>query len=63
MVELLTYTYAKRAEGGGFSNIDVPKLFDELRTLSADAGASIFQIPPYFACKLDEPEPEPEPEP
>ena len=24
-------------------------LFDELRALSADAGASIFQIPPYFA--------------
>ena len=49
VVDLLTYTYAKRAEGGGFSNFDVPALFDELRTLSADAGSAIFQIPPYFA--------------
>ena len=48
VVDLLTYTYSKRAEGGGFANFDVP-LFDELRALSADAGASIFQIPPYFA--------------
>jgi predicted unusual protein kinase regulating ubiquinone biosynthesis (AarF/ABC1/UbiB family) len=45
-VDLLTYAYSKRAEGGGFSNFDVPALFDEL---SADAGSSIFQIPPYFA--------------
>ena len=49
VVDLLTYTYSKRAEGGGFANFDVPALFDELQTLSADAGASIFQIPPYFA--------------
>ena len=49
VVDLLTYTYSKRAEGGGFANFDVPALFDELRALSADAGASIFQIPPYFA--------------
>ena len=50
VVDLLTYTYAKRAEGGGFANFDVPALFDELRGLSAEAGSSIFQIPPYFAC-------------
>ena len=31
VVDLLTYTYAKRAEGGGFVNFDVPALFDELR--------------------------------
>ena len=49
VVDLLTYTYSKRAEGGGFVNFDVPALFDELRALSADAGAAIFQIPPYFA--------------
>lgn len=49
VVDLLTYTYAKRAEGGGFVNFDVPALFDDLRALSAEAGASIFQIPPYFA--------------
>ena len=49
VVDLLTYTYSKRAEGGGFANFDVPALFDELRALSADAGAAIFQIPPYFA--------------
>ena len=49
VVDLLTYTYAKRAEGGGFVNFDVPALFDELRALSAEAGSSIFQIPPYFA--------------
>lgn len=50
VVALLTKTYSKRAEGGGFANFDVPALFDELRALSADAGSSIFQIPPYFAC-------------
>ena len=49
VVDLLTRTYSKRAEGGGFANFDVPGLFDELRALSADAGAAIFQIPPYFA--------------
>ena len=49
VVELLTYTYAKRAEGGGFANFDVPQLFEDLRELSAEAGSSIFQIPPYFA--------------
>jgi len=49
VVDLLAATYAKRAEGGGFANFDVPALFDELRSLSADAGGSIFQIPPYFA--------------
>lgn len=49
VVNLLTKTYSKRAEGGGFANFDVPALFDELRALSADAGANIFIIPPYFA--------------
>ena len=49
VVDLLTETYSKRAEGGGFANFDVPALFEELQVLSADAGASIFQIPPYFA--------------
>ena len=39
VVELLTYTYSKRAEGGGFANFDVPALFDELRSLSAQAGS------------------------
>ena len=59
VVDLLTYTYAKRAEGGGFVNFDVPALFDELRALSADAGAAIFQIPPYFAVRERELEPTP----
>tara|TARA_B100000787_G_C15986479_1_gene203906 strand:- start:208 stop:438 length:231 start_codon:yes stop_codon:yes gene_type:complete len=27
VVELLTKTYSKRAEGGGFANFDVPALF------------------------------------
>ena len=49
VVDLLALTYAKRAEGGGFANFDVPALIGELRELSADAGAAIFQIPPYFA--------------
>lgn len=49
VVDLLTKTYSKRAEGGGFANFDVPALFDELQGLAADAGGSIFQIPPYFA--------------
>ncbi|KAH8096276.1 hypothetical protein JL720_3637 [Aureococcus anophagefferens] len=49
VVDLLTRAYSKRAEGGGFANFDVPGLIDELRGLSADAGAAIFQIPPYFA--------------
>ena len=49
VVNLLAKTYSQRAEGGGFANFDVPGLFDELRGLAADAGSSIFQIPPYFA--------------
>ena len=49
VVELLTKTYSKRAEGGGFANFDVPALFEELQGLSANAGANIFIIPPYFA--------------
>ena len=49
VVDLLAKTYSKRAEGGGFANFDVPALFDELRGLAADAGSSLFQIPPYFA--------------
>ena len=34
VVDLLTATYSKRAEGGGFANFDVPALFDELQALS-----------------------------
>ena len=49
VVELLTKTYSKRAEGGSFANFDVPALFEELQGLSANAGANIFIIPPYFA--------------
>ena len=49
IADFLTYTYSTWTSGGGAAKFNVPQLLDEVNALAAENGASIFQVPPYFA--------------